>query len=45
MVDGAAALMAIIFGAHASGWWRDERASNMLEVGAHYYDCYETKDG
>lgn len=45
MVDGAAALMAIIFGAHASGWWKDERFSNMLDGGAHFYDCYETKDG
>jgi alpha-methylacyl-CoA racemase len=45
MVDGAAALMAIIYGAHASGWWRDERAANMLDGGAHFYDCYETKDG
>ena len=45
MVDGAAALMAIIFGAHTSGWWRDERAANMLDGGAHFYDCYETKDG
>jgi alpha-methylacyl-CoA racemase len=45
MVDGAAALMAIIFGAHASGWWKDERWSNMLDGGAHFYDCYETKDG
>ena len=45
MVDGASALMAIIFGAHTSGWWRDERAANMLDGGAHFYDCYETKDG
>jgi len=45
MVDGAAALMAIIFGAHASGWWKDQRFSNMLDGGAHFYDCYETKDG
>ncbi|RIL04936.1 MAG: carnitine dehydratase [Proteobacteria bacterium] len=45
MVDGAAALMAIIFGAHASGWWKDERWSNMLDGGAHFYDCYETADG
>jgi alpha-methylacyl-CoA racemase len=45
MVDGAAALMAIIFGAHASGWWKDERAANMLDGGAHFYDCYETSDG
>ena len=45
MVDGAAALMAIIYGAHAAGWWRDERMANMLDGGAHFYDCYETKDG
>jgi len=45
MVDGAAALMAIIYGAHAAGWWRDERQSNMLDGGAHFYDSYETKDG
>jgi alpha-methylacyl-CoA racemase len=45
MVDGASALMAIIFGAHASGWWKDERFSNMLDGAAHFYDCYETRDG
>jgi alpha-methylacyl-CoA racemase len=45
MVDGAAALMAIIFGAHHSGWWKDERGVNMLDTGAHFYDTYETKDG
>jgi len=45
MVDGAAALMAIIYGAHAAGWWRDERQSNMLDGGAHFYDSYETRDG
>jgi alpha-methylacyl-CoA racemase len=45
MVDGAAALMAIIFGAHASGWWKDERFSNMLDGAAHFYDCYATQDG
>jgi alpha-methylacyl-CoA racemase len=45
MVDGAAALMAIIYGAHASGWWVDDRGSNMLDGAAHFYDTYETKDG
>jgi alpha-methylacyl-CoA racemase len=45
MVDGASALMAIIYGAHAAGWWQDERMSNMLDGGAHFYDCYETQDG
>ena len=45
MVDGASALMAIIYGAHAAGWWQNERMSNMLDGGAHFYDCYETQDG
>jgi alpha-methylacyl-CoA racemase len=45
MVDGAAALMAIIYGAHQSGWWTDERGVNMLDGGAHFYDTYETRDG
>lgn len=45
MVDGAGALMGIIFGAHASGWWQDDRGSNMLDGAAHFYDTYETKDG
>jgi alpha-methylacyl-CoA racemase len=45
MVDGASTLMAIIFGAHTAGWWRDQRMSNMLDGGAPFYDCYETKDG
>ena len=45
MVDGVAALMSIIHGAHQSGWWHEERGSNMLDGGAHFYDAYETKDG
>jgi alpha-methylacyl-CoA racemase len=45
MVDGAGALMAIIYGAYHSGWWKDERGVNMLDTGAHFYDTYETKDG
>ncbi len=44
MVDGAASLMAIIYGAHAAGWWKDERGANMLDGGAHFYDCFETRD-
>ncbi|HSJ99010.1 MAG TPA: CoA transferase, partial [Myxococcota bacterium] len=24
---------------------KDERMSNMLDGGAHFYDCYETRDG
>ncbi len=45
MVDGAAALMTIFHGALQSGWWKEERGTNMLDTGAHFYDVYETKDG
>ena len=44
MVDGSATLMAIIHGALASGWWNEERGTNMLDTGAHFYDVYETSD-
>jgi alpha-methylacyl-CoA racemase len=45
MVDGAAVLMAACHGMLAGGVWKDERGTNMLDSGAHYYDAYETKDG
>lgn len=46
MVDGAAQLMWMMHGFHASGIWDAEsRGSNMLDGGAHYYDSYETSDG
>ncbi len=45
MVDGAAALMTIFHGAQQSGWWKEERGTNMLDSGAHFYDTYETADG
>jgi alpha-methylacyl-CoA racemase len=45
MVDGAAALMTIFHGALQSGWWSEERGTNMLDTGAHFYDVYETSDG
>jgi alpha-methylacyl-CoA racemase len=45
MVDGAAALMTIFHGALQSGWWSEERGTNMLDTGAPFYDVYETKDG
>ncbi len=45
MVDGAAALMTIFHGARQAGWWKDERGTNMLDTGAHFYDVYETADG
>jgi alpha-methylacyl-CoA racemase len=45
MVDGAATLMAAIWGMKASGLWHEELGTNMLDTGAPYYDAYETKDG
>jgi alpha-methylacyl-CoA racemase len=45
MVDGSAALMAMIYGLKASGLWADKRGVNLLDGGAHFYDTYETADG
>jgi alpha-methylacyl-CoA racemase len=45
MVDGSAALMAMIYGLKASGLWADTRGVNLLDTGAHFYDTYETADG
>jgi alpha-methylacyl-CoA racemase len=44
MVDGAASLMALIYGMHAGGMWRDERGSNLLDGGAPFYQTYQTSD-
>ena len=45
MVDGAASLMIPIYGLHASGYFSDERASNILDGGAPLYDAFECADG
>jgi len=45
MSDGAASLMAMFYGFKAQGLWQDERRSNMLDGGAHYYDTYQCSDG
>ena len=45
MTDGAAALMAPLYGMLAKGNWRDERQSNMLDGAAHFYGNYECADG
>ncbi len=45
MVDGAAVLMQMMYGMRAMGMWNDERGSNLLDTGAHFYDVYETQDG
>lgn len=45
MVDGSALLMASHHGFLAEGWWRDRRASNLLDGAAPFYSTYETADG
>ncbi|HLM62732.1 MAG TPA: CaiB/BaiF CoA-transferase family protein [Acidimicrobiales bacterium] len=45
MVDGAASLMTMTHAMRAMGIWEDERGTNMLDTGAHFYDVYETADG
>ncbi len=45
MVDGTAALMGMFFTSLGNGSWVDERGSNGLDGGAHYYNTYETADG
>ena len=45
MVDGAASLMTAFFGMARSGFWSEERGTNMLDTGAHFYNVYETADG
>ena len=46
MVDGASSLMSIFHGMVASGSWNPaERAANLLDGGAPFYDTYATSDG
>ena len=45
MVDGASSLMSIFFGMAASGAWNvEQRAANLLDGGAPFYDTYATAD-
>ena len=45
MSDGAASLMSYFYGLHAAGSHRPERAANMLDGGAPFYDVYCCSDG
>jgi alpha-methylacyl-CoA racemase len=44
MVDGSAVLTTFIHSLRAIGIWQDERGTNLLDTGAHFYDVYETAD-
>jgi alpha-methylacyl-CoA racemase len=45
MVDGSATLMNMIWAFRAMGIWSEERGTNLLDTGAHFYDTYECADG
>lgn len=45
MTDGAALLMAMLYGFKAADRWRDQREANLLDGGAHFYSTYECADG
>jgi alpha-methylacyl-CoA racemase len=45
MVDGAALLMSMFWGMKAMGIWSEERGTNLLDTGAHFYEVYECADG
>lgn len=44
MTEGAAFLALGVYGSLAAGSWKDERQSNILDGGAHFYRCYRTSD-
>jgi alpha-methylacyl-CoA racemase len=45
MVDGAAVLTTFFHAFRSIGAWADERGTNILDTGAHFYDVYECADG
>lgn len=45
MTDGCASLMTMMYTLKAMGQWRQQRGSNLLDGGAHFYDTYLCRDG
>lgn len=45
IVDGVASLSAYVHGLRAGGYWTSQRADNMVDGGAPYYNVYRTSDG
>ena len=45
MTDGSALLMSMMYTLKAMGQWTQERGSNLLDGGAHFYDTYACLDG
>lgn len=45
MVDGSASMLAMTHTFLNTGFWKEERGTNILDTGAHFYEVYETSDG
>lgn len=45
MIDGVTSLMSVFFAFQQMGQMRPERGANLLDGGAPYYGCYQTRDG
>jgi alpha-methylacyl-CoA racemase len=45
MIDGAALLTTMLHEIRSMSLWNDERGTNSMDTGAHYYNVYETSDG
>lgn len=45
MTDGSALLMTMMYTLKAMGNWTQQRGSNLLDGGAHFYDTYRCADG
>ncbi|MFC1416178.1 CaiB/BaiF CoA transferase family protein [Streptacidiphilus cavernicola] len=45
IVDGVGAMLGMLVGMTASGQWRPERGSNLLDGGSPCYSCYPCADG
>lgn len=44
MSEGVASLMGMLYGEYAAGRWKDERAANIIDGGAHFYNNYLCAD-
>lgn len=45
MLDGATSMLGLFHDRRAQGRWAATRQSNLLDGGAPFYRCYETRDG
>lgn len=45
MTDGVASLMTMFYGMQAMGRFSDNRGTNAIDTGSHFYNVYATKDG